>query len=1077
MLESFTTDHRRAPVRGCSRLCLVGILIASLQGGAFAAPAPVDFNKEIRPILSENCFTCHGPDKDKRKAGLRLDSREEIVRKLESGHIAVVPGKPDESRILKVLSLSDTDDDHMPPKKTGKQVSREQQATLRRWIAEGARWAGHWSYIPPVRPQPPADPQLKGARNEIDRFVFQELAKHGLHPNPEADRAALIRRLSLDLTGLPPLPEDVDLFVADPRPQAYERLVDKLIDSPHFGERLALAWLDQARYADTSGYHFDGFRQMHLWRDWVIQAFNHNQPFDQFTIEQRAGDLLPTPTVDQRIATGFHRNVMTTDEGGVDPAEYMAKYCVDRVSTTAQVWLGSTLGCAECHDHKYDPFTAREFYQFYAFFHNVPENGLDGTRVRNPGPVVRAPSADQGARLLTSIDRVGGAEKRLTEVEAALPQSQASWEKSLTSKNGNMASLKGVALRFPLRTNVLSEPPSHVAVDSKTQLATDPHMFVGGLGESALNLRGKEEDVVTAANLSGLDATNAFSYGAWVRPESATGAILSQMEEGPGYRGFDLLLTDGKVEAHWIHKFPETTLKVSTKERVSLQSWHHIVATYDGSKKSSGVKIYVDGRSLALDVPYDSLNGTLTNNAPLLIGGRIHALLFSGAVSDVRFYRRAMTAADVKGWALERAQQLAQLSEDKRSEVSRSWIKAFFRESEATDFLAATERVKAARRQKEELLNEIPDSMVMEEMEKSRDTFILVRGNYQNHGDKVSPGVPACWPPLPSGQPTNRLALARWLVNTNNPLTARVTVNRYWAMIFGMGLVKTSNDFGSQGERPTHPELLDWLACEFMDPQTGDRDAFGKPRAHHWDVKHILRLILTSASYRQRSTITRPMLEKDPYNRLISRGPRFRLEAELIRDVVLSASGLLNDHIGGASVKPYQPPGIWDGTDHQYVQSHGEDLYRRGMYVFWKRAAHYPSFQTFDAPSRETCTLFRPRTSTPLQSLVLMNDPVYVEAARALASRALREGGSTVSDRVQRAFRLVLARVPQPKELAILESTYRQQRERFSQDPQAAEALLSVGESARPPGLDVVDWAAMTTVANVLLNLNETITK
>ncbi|MBI1841605.1 MAG: DUF1553 domain-containing protein [Verrucomicrobia bacterium] len=1056
---------------------LIGVLLARVCAGAATSPAPIDFNRDVRPILSENCFACHGPDKDKRKAGLRLDSREEIVRKLESGHAAVVPGKPDESQVLKALALPDDDDGHMPPRKTGKRVTPQQEAALRRWIEEGARWAGHWSYTSPVRPQPPTGPRTTGARNDIDRFVFQELGRHGLGPNPEADRTALIRRLSLDLTGLPPLPEDVDLFVADPRPQAYEKLVDRIMESPHFGERLALAWLDQARYADTSGYHFDGFRQMHLWRDWVIQAFNRNQPFDQFTIEQLAGDLLPNPTVDQKIATGFHRNVMTTDEGGVDPAEYMAKYCVDRVSTTAQVWLGTTLGCAECHDHKFDPLTTREFYQFYAFFHNVPERGLDGTRVRNPGPVLRVPSTDQGARLLLSLDSVATAEKRLTEAEAALPRAQEAWEKSRQASLAEAPRLEGLALRFPLGTNTQSEPAQAASFSSASNAPSGFHEFVPGLGNGALRLRGAESNVIHAANVPDLDATNAFSFGAWIRPEALSGAILSQMEEGPGYRGFDLLLTDGKVEAHWIHKFPESALKVSTKDRVPVASWHHVLATYDGSRKPAGVKIFIDGESRAFDVPYDSLKDTITNAAPLLIGGRIHALQFSGAISDARFYRRALAPAEVSALFSAQAGLMARVPEKQRSDEARAWMKTFFREHEAPDFIAARDRLKTARREKEELLGQIPDTMVMEEMEKPRDTHILVRGNYQNLGEKVTQAIPACWPPLPAGEPTNRLALARWLVSTNNPLTARVTVNRYWAMVFGAGLVKTSNDFGSQGERPSHPELLDWLACEFMDPQTGGRDAFGKPMAHPWDVKHVLRLILTSATYRQSSTVGRQALEKDPYNRLISRGPRFRLEAELIRDVALSASGLLNERIGGPSVKPYQPPGIWDGTDHQYEQSHGPDLYRRGLYVFWKRAAHYPSFQTFDAPSRETCTLFRPRTSTPLQSLVLMNDPVYVEASRALAARALREAGPAASDRVRRAFRLVLARLPQPKELELLESTYRQQRERFTQEPKSAEALLSVGESARAPGLDPVDLAAMTTVANVLLNLNETITK
>ena len=1057
----------------CRLVLFAAVLLASHASAADRGTA-IEFDRDVRPIFSENCYTCHGPDEKKRKAGLRLDLKNDAFKKLDSGDFAIVAGKPDQSRLLDVISLPPDDDDHMPPAKTGKKLTAAQVSLLKCWITEGAKWAGHWSYAAPERPAVPEVKNKNWPRNEIDRFVLAELQKRGFKPNPEANRYTLIRRLSLDLTGLPPTIQEVDDFVADQRPNAYEKLVERILASPHFGERLALAWLDQARYADTSGYHFDGFRQMHLWRDWVINAFNENKPFDQFTIEQLAGDLLPDATVDQKIATGFHRNVMTNDEGGADPNEYLSKYVVDRVSTTAQVWLGTTLGCAECHDHKYDPISAKEFYQFYAFFHSVPEKGLDGTRVRNPAPVLKVPSSDQGSRLIRFLDLIPVAETTLAERESELPKAQQAWEKEIQNQELKKPELAGLvkALSF------------EEADESLTNRAS------GKIGH-ALRLSGSTNDFVDLGQTVQFDSTNAFSYGAWIKLHSKTGAVLSKMEEGPGYRGFDLLINDAKAEVHLVHRFPDNAIKVVTKEKLPTNMWVHLMVTYDGSNKSGGLKIFIDGRSRPLDTPTDKLSGTLLTDAPVLIGARIKAFPFAGLIDDVRFYNRRLESAEVASLAAYGDLLIARLANDKRTDGQQSELKKYFRENAATEFITAQDRLAELRKDKDDLMAQIPDTMVMDELEKPRETFILARGDFQSKGEKVSAGTPACWPPLPTKEPTNRLSLARWLVSANNPLTARVTVNRYWGMLFGTGLVKTANDFGSQGERPSHPELLDWLACEFMKPTAsvekskGGRvteassstlQPFNPLTPPSWDIKHLLRLLVTSAAYRQSAVVTKDKLERDPNNRLLTRGPRIRLDAELIRDNALAISGLLNAKIGGPSVKPYQPPGIWDGTDHKYEQDHGEDLYRRGMYVFWKRAAHYPSFQTFDAPSREICTLQRPRTSTPLQSLVVMNDPVYVEASRALASRVLQQRGLTLQQQLAYAFRLALARPPEKIELAILEKTYREQKSNFAQDRKAAEHLVSVGESPRPKDIDAIELAAMTGVANVLLNLNETMT-
>jgi mono/diheme cytochrome c family protein len=1060
--------------------CLTPALLAA------ASKATVDFDRDIRPILSDHCSACHGPDKEKRKGGLRLDVKEDAFRKLDSGRLAIVAGRPKESRLLEVIALPLDDDDHMPPRKSGKQLSAAQIELLRRWVEQGAPWAAHWSYTSPHRPAPPQPRARKWAQHDLDRFVLARLEKEGLRPNPSADRPTLLRRVALDLTGLPPTLQEVDDFVQDPSPRAYEKVVEHYLASPHFGERLALAWLDQARYADTSGYHFDGFRQMHLWRDWVIQAFNQNKPFDQFTIEQLAGDLLPDATMEQKIATGFHRNVMTNDEGGADPEEYLAKYVVDRVSTTAQVWLGTTFGCAECHDHKYDPLSHREFYQFYAFFHNVPEKGLDGTRVRNPGPVLKVPTPLQGSKLLGYVESVPEAEKKLAERQAELPKAQQLWEEQLrndaqAATNASGAEPPGLLLAYSFDGSIEPDPRTnaHEASGSHGRGSTNEitqHRWVPGRLAQALALD-SNNDVVRASPPLPFSHTNAFSYGGWVKLQGKTGAVLSQMDEAPSYRGFDLLVNELKLEVHLVHQFPENAVKVVTKEPLRSNVWQHVFVTYNGNSKAAGITLYVDGQRRAVDAPIDKLTNSLAAKAPLLLGGRLNAFPFHGLLDEIRFYDRALSASEVSALATAPLLRVAARPPAERTDEEQADLKRFFREQRATDFLAAQVQLSRLKKEKEELQAAIADTMVMQELEKPRDTFVLMRGNFQQKGEKVTANTPACWPPLPPEQPANRLTLARWLVSTNQPLTARVIVNRYWAMLFGTGLVKTGNDFGSQGERPSHPELLDWLACEFMNPQVQLNP--GSP-AGAWDVKHLLRLLVTSATYRQAATVTEEKLRRDPNNRLLSRGPRVRLEAELIRDNALAVSGLLNETIGGPSIKPYQPPGIWDVTDHKYEQSHGRELYRRGIYVFWKRAAYYPSFQTFDAPSRETCTLTRPRTSTPLQSLVVMNDPVYVEAARVLAARTIREGGADLRQQLTYAFRLALARPPAHAELETLQRTYRQQRDHFLAEPKSASALLAIGESPAPqlsePAAQA-DLAAMTGVANVLLNLNETLNK
>ncbi len=1070
-----------------------------------AAPA-IDFNRDIRPILSDHCYACHGPDDNKRKAGLRLDRHESALSELKSGDHAIVPGKPDASSLVGRILASDPDE-LMPPPKDGKPLTKEQVDLLVRWVTEGAPWKNHWSFIPPEKPEPPVVKRLDWPANELDRFILERIERAGLEPAPEADKPTLLRRVTFDLTGLPPTPEEVDAFVADTSPEAYTKVVERLLASPHYGERMTMNWLDLARYADTSGYHFDGVRFMWLWRDWVIKAFNENKPYDVFTVEQLAGDLLPNATRDQRIATGFVRNNMTNDEGGADPDEYLNKYVADRVNTLGNVWLGMTVACAECHDHKFDPLKMTEYYRLYAFFHNVPEKGLDRIRTDNPPPRLPVPTIEQAMQFVEADFTLRDAEKTLQDRSNELGETQEKWERETLAAPPAKPDDAGLIARVPLDDSfaVLAEksdssaagtarsaeaaPPEGASSEAKFIRDDKPEFADGRLGKS-LKFDGKMH--LDLGPLVAFDNTNAFSYGAWVKVQGG-GAILSKMEPGPGFRGFDLFINDSRFEVHLAHQFPDDAIKVKTKDKFEGGGWRHVLVTYDGSSKAAGVKVYVDGKERAVEAEKDALKGSLANAEPVRLGSRKGEGHFKGQLDDVHFYDRALSVDDARLLAFEGMLTILNKSRGNRSDEERTDLARFYRENYAVDYLRADSALAKARRVKNELIAAIPSSMIMEEMNPPRETYRLVRGDFRTKGERVYPGTPEYLSPLrkakvsnesgqvkvafakeapEAGWQPNRLDLAAWLVAPEHPLTARVTANRYWAMFFGAGLVNTINDLGAQGEWPSHPELLDWLAARFRD---------GEPHAAQpalpWDVKGLVRLIVTSRTYRQSSVASPEKRERDPYNRLLARSPRVQLDAEFVRDNALAVSGLMNAKIGGGSVKPYQPPGLWDGTDSEFVQDHGEDLYRRGMYVFWRRSAHYPAFATFDAPNREVCTFVRQRTQTPLQSLVLMNEPAFVECARGLAQRVMKEEPDDLERRLQRAFRLTLGRVPAADELATLKRTYEQQLEAFQSDPKSAEELLKVGESKVPESLDQVKLAAMTAVANVLLNLNETITK
>jgi hypothetical protein len=1053
---------------------LAFILISAT--GALPTQASIDFAREIRPILSENCFTCHGPDSNKRKAGLRLDQKESAFAKAESGETPIVPGDLEKSDLLRRIASTDKDE-VMPPPKEHRKLKPEQVALLRQWIKEGAVWTGHWAFQPigDVR-LPKADWQKWNARdgrsdwsaNPIDGFVAEKLVKEGLTPSPEEEPARLLRRLSLDLTGLPPSVKEVESFVQRwnanssiaNRQSAIGNETDRLLASPHFGERLAMPWLDLARYGDTGGYHNDSLRQMWLWRDWVIKAFNANKPFDQFTIEQLAGDLLPNATIDQKIATGFMRNVMTSDEGGIIDDEYLNLYIVDRVSTMGVTWLGLTVGCAQCHDHKYDPLTQREFYQMYSFFHNVPEKGKDGVRDHNPAPYLLVLSPDQQAELDGKTAGVAALEKKVGELTARLDADQAEWEKQFAGDAPTPVP-PGPFTAFPL-----DETPNGRTDRGEPVIAAlnGDGAFIEGTIRKSFRTEGKGH--INAGERFGFERDQAFSAAAWLRFKGDGGAPFGKMEAGPAYRGWDLQIEGGKPVVHLIHQWPNEIILVRAREALAPDKFHHVSFTYDGSGKAVGVKIFVNGRAVAVKAEKDKLTATMKTDAPFRIGQR-GGVTFNGRIDDLHIYSRALKPSEVALLAGGPDLALAAIPAAQRTPEQKNKLRTIYRESQATDYIAAQAELEEAKKDRAAFEKKLPNTMVMQEMEKPRDTFIKVRGQYDHNGDKVSAGTPAFLPAIPppaDGQRLTRLDFARWLASAKNPLTARVAVNRWWAMLFGTGLVKTVNDFGAQGEWPSHPELLDWLAADF---------------ARDWDIKRCIKQMVTSATYRQSSATTPQLLAKDSENRLLARGPRLRLDAEIIRDNALSVAGLLNPSIGGPSFKPPQPPGIWEVNEmggQKYERSTGPDQYRRGLYVYWRRSTVYPSFITFDAPTREFCMAQRAKTSTPLQSLVLMNDPVFIEAARAFAQRVLREVGSDSAARLAHAWRLALARSPTEQELAILQKTLDQQLATYAADKAAATALIKIGDLPKPDGADETELAAWIAVANVILNLNETIT-
>jgi hypothetical protein len=993
---------------------------------------------------------------------LRFDTEEGAKADL-GGRRAIVPGDLNRSEMYRRITATD-ESIRMPPLHSGRKLTDHQIDLIRQWIEQGAQWEKHWSLVPPRKPEIPKPYKSTRVYDAIDHFVLERLETEGLGLSPEADRETLIRRVTLDLTGLPPTLEEVDAFLGDRSADAYEKVVDRLLASPRYGERMAARWLDGARYADTNGYQSDGERFMWRWRDWVIEAFNRNMPFDRFTVEQIAGDMLPSPTLDQRIATGFNRNHRGNAEGGIIPEEYAVEYVVDRVDTTFTVWLGLTVGCARCHDHKYDPISQKEFYRLFAYFNNVPERGK-AIKYGNSPPMIKAPTPEQQERLRGIEQKLAAVEKKYAVLEGERKAAQAVWERSLDlTRKVHWAPTDGLVAHYPLDPDGVGDSPA--TAKSEPAAFENAAYVLGRIGQAA-DFDGRR--YVLAGNVGDFGFYDKFSLSAWVFAKGEpNGAIMSRMTETARSEGYSLYVEKGRVQLNLSKRWLDDALRVETEARLTPGRWHHVLATYDGSRVSEGIRIYLDGEPQELRVLLDDLNQSFKTREPFRIGslggedGR-----FQGFIDEVRVYVTALTAEEAELLAnSDSIADIAAIPSERRSQQQRRKIETYFLERHASEGIQQARReLLALRRERDRFVESIPTTMVMEEMPKPRETFVLVRGAYDKPGEKVSPGIPPALPPLPAGAPNNRLGFSRWLVDPSNPLTARVAVNRFWQMYFGTALVKTVDDFGAQGEWPTHPRLLDWLATEFM--QTG------------WNIKALQKTIVMSATYRQSSKANPELLQKDPENRLLARGPRLRLPAEMVRDQALAVSGLLVEKLGGPSVRPYQPAGLWKeltgGED--YKPDHGENLYRRSLYTFWKRTIPPPAMTTFDAPARETCIVRETRTNTPLQALALMNDVTYVEAARALAERIMTEGGTTPVDRITRAFRLATGRKPRGHELTTLAAAFETYRNHYRSDPEAARKLLTVGDSPRNEKLDAAEQAGYTLIASSILNLDEVITK
>jgi len=930
----------------------------------------------------------------------------------------------------------------------------------------------HWAYSPPVKSPLPTVRMENWPRQPLDAFVAARHKAESISPAPEADRTTLLRRLTFDLTGLPPTPEEVDSFLADTSPDAYERLVDRLLASPRYGERMAVDWLDLARYADTHGYHSDSQREMWRWRDWVIDSLNAGMSYDQFTIEQIAGDLLPGATLEQRLATGFHRNHMLNDENGAIPEEYLAEYVAERASTTATVWLGQTIACARCHDHKHDPFTQRDFFQLYAFFNNVPENGLGGRNGNSP-PVLTVPTHAQAEELQQIAVRSAAIQKQLSEHRASESFTGAfrRWEAGLASEGEKTSQPPaGTIAHLPFEEGSGDSADNVVDGEFRAKLHGNPAWVESKHGQALLC----DGQTYAALNLPiGGERLHPFTISAWVFPTTTDKSpIVSRLDDTQYRRGFEWGVEQGRVYFCLTHIGSENELAIQSPSSIATNRWQLLTVTYDGSGRAAGVQLFLNGKPLITEVLRDTLSQHVATDQTLHIGRGDTTTFFRGMLDEVRLYDRLLSSEEVSQLAGgDPMLEIARLPQSQRTAAQQAVLAKHFLEHVDQRYSQLLREYRNLQRSKSAIERAAPSVMVLAELDSPRPTFVHLAGRYDLPGERVTADVPSSLPPLPAQAPKNRLGLARWLIAPENPLVSRVAVNRQWQAFFGAGLVRTPDDFGLLGEKPTHPELLDWMACEF--------------REQGWDVKRLNRQIVTSATYRQSSEASHDQIVRDPENRLLARAARSRWSAEMLRDAALHSAGQLQLNIGGPAVRPYQPAELWselaynavDYSAQKFEQSSGADLYRRSVYTFWKRTVPPPNMSLLDAPNREVCSTIRPTTESPLQALVMLNDTTFIEAARLLAEKAMSDRGADWNERIDSIFRRVLSRRATIAESAVLKPFFDRQKARYAVDSTAAKELLGVGEAPARQGLDQAELAAWTNVATAVLNLDEALTR
>jgi len=1013
-------------------------------------PDTIDYNWHVKPILSDRCYVCHGPDDRARQASLRLDTQDGAygVSRNDSTRHIIVPGDASASVLMHHISSEDPSQ-QMPPPESNLSLSQQEIDILRRWIDQGAVWKPHWAFTPPQRSELPEVHHEEWVLHPIDAFILSKIELAGLTPSKQANPEQLLRRVTFDLTGLPPTPSELNAFLADTQPAAYERVVDQLLSRPTYGQRMASMWLDIARYADTHGYQDDRPRTMWPWRDWVVRAFNENLPYDEFVTWQIAGDLLPNPTFEQRLATGFNRNHAITQEGGVVAQEYLTEYVADRTNTTGTAFLGLTMECARCHDHKYDPILIEEYYGMFAFFNGIDEQAQISYFDLAPQPSIPY----ENPALEAFITRTHHAVDSLEEVIDSWPQTAPPLDWTAdpnTTLNANLLDF------LPLDTiENLATPSVHgrhgKANTGLEKLLPSPKMISGRRGH-AMEFDG--ENFLNIGEDADFEWYDRFSLSSWIwtQDQPKNVAIVSKRNGEQKRGGYDLARTDqGNLLLRLIHD-NEHLISVSSTETIPHNQWVHVSATYDGSGRANGVRLYINGLRTTTRVNSDNLDQeSILNGNGLLVGhwtprnqtrDDIEGMK-RGAVDDLYVHARDLTALEVAYLA---------------DQPYHSHEIAHYQAHHDHAFQDAIDALDDLRSK----ITRIPHVMIMEEMEAPRTTFVLDRGAYDAPMDSVGPSIPEVILPFPEEFPRNRLGLAQWITHDENPLTARVAVNRFWQLLFGAGLVQTPEDFGNQGALPTHPELLDHLAVTFIDSD--------------YDIKALIKQIVMSATYRQSNQRTPTLNERDPDNLLLARAPRKRLSAEMIRDNALLVSGLLNPVMGGEPVRPYQPAGLWKALANQIGENRyrmGPDVHRRSIYTYWKRTIPPPSMLTFDAPDRSVCTVERQMTSTPLQSLILLNDPQYVEAARVLASRVSAVVATSDRERIGLAFQWLTSRVPQPEEINALSELFTTQSTQFKEDPDRALQLVSVGQHQVEPDVQISQLAAMTVVTSTIMNLDE----